>query len=139
MPTEKQPRWEITTKCCAEAVSTSILLHPGHPPAMLHLTGPAFHLREDQWQNCGSDKLAPSSHTTHVEIILVRLYSLLVGQQLDDSGALTCISRKLRVYYVLVKVGMSAMRFQQALCGNDGEIFTYSLLQQPSNALFLDT
>ena len=139
MPTEKQPRWAFTTKFCAEEVSTSLLLHKGHPPAILHLMGLAFHLREGQWQNCGSDKLAPPSHTAHAEIILVGLYFLLVGQQLDSSKVLTCISRKLRVCCVLVKVGMSPMRFQQALCGNVGEKLTYSLLHQPSNALFLNT
>lgn len=139
MPTEKQLRWENMTKCCAEAVSTSILLHKGHSPAMLHLTGPAFYLHGDQWQSFGSDKLAPPSHTTHVGTILVRLCFLSPRQQLDDFGALTCKSRKLSVYYAPFKDGKSALSFQQALCGNFGQCFTYSLHYQPSNAHFLDT
>ena len=71
-------------KCCAEAVSTSILLHKGQ--AMLHLIEPTFRLRGDHWQNCGSDKSASSSHTTHVGITLVRPSFLLLGQQLHGKS-----------------------------------------------------
>ena len=75
-PVEKQPRWENTTKCCAEAVSASI----DHSLAILHLTGPTFCLHAHHWQSYGGDKSASPSHTKHVEIILVRLRFLSPGQ-----------------------------------------------------------
>ena len=47
MLTEKQRKWENTMKYCAEVVSTLVLLHKGHPPAMLHLKGLLFRLCGD--------------------------------------------------------------------------------------------
>lgn len=140
-PKEKQPRWEITTKCCAGVVFTSALLHKGRAPAMLHLPGLTFRLCGGRWQSCGSDRSAPPFHTTHVEIILVRQSFLSPGQQLNGPEAFTCTSSKTTRLLLTCQswhLGQFPMRFQQALCGNVGHD-AYYFLHQPSNALFLDT
>ena len=134
-PTEKQLRWGITMECCAEAMHVSLLLHKGHAPAMLQLTGPTSRPGGDFWRNRGSDKSAPSSHTTHVEIILVRLISLSLSHKLGAPGALTYLSPKMK--HLLrtcqtCRVGQIAMSFQQALCKDRRPIF---YLLSPSPAL----
>ena len=91
-------------ECCAGAASMLILLHSGNVPGVGHLAAPTLRLLGDHWQSGGSDKSAPLYHTTHVEIITVRLSSLLPGQLFDglDASKYTfCkISRLLRTYRV---------------------------------------
>ncbi len=82
-PREKQPRWENTKKCYAEALSALLLLYRG-------LIGRTFR-RGRPWPNYGSDKSAPLFHTTPVEIILVRI---LVNMRLAFNKRFAEVSAK---------------------------------------------
>ena len=137
-PTEKQPRWKNTMKCCVAAVSISILLYKGHAPATLHLARPTFHPCGSNWQICGSDKSAPPSHTTHVEIGLVCLSFVLPGPQLDGPGALTCASRKITLLLHTCS-NLARYSISNEISTSAFHNLAYYLLHQPLNALFLDT
>lgn len=101
-------------ECCAEAVSTLILLHSDNVPGVGHLAGPTLRLLGHHWQSGGTDKSAPPYHTTHVEIIMVSLSSLLPGLLFDGLDASKCTSckimRLLRTYQVFDEVGTSFSR-----------------------------